>query len=104
MIRTSVTIETSQTGMKRGNLRKKYISRKMKNQSITITPGVFWSTMYHMTIEKTLEIDEYLLVWGFSLSEDRGEHSNLHRDSCTRHSTKETEHGLSTRHSHTNSL
>jgi hypothetical protein len=43
-------------GRKRGNLMKKYISKKMKNQSITIIPGVFWSTMYQITIDNTMAI------------------------------------------------
>jgi hypothetical protein len=42
--------------MKRIYLMKKYISKNMKNQSITIIPGVFWSTIYQMTIEQTIAI------------------------------------------------
>ncbi len=41
---------------KRGNLMKKYISKKMKNQSITIIPGVCWSTIYQITIDRTMAI------------------------------------------------
>lgn len=55
MIRTCVTIVMSQTAINRGNFKKKYISRNIKNQSMTITPGVFWSTMYQIAIEKTID-------------------------------------------------
>ena len=41
------------TGRKRGNFKKKYISRTMKNQSKIMIPGVFWSTIYQITIENT---------------------------------------------------
>ena len=43
-------------GRKRGNLMKKYISKKIKNQSITIIPGVFWSTIYQITRDRTMAI------------------------------------------------
>jgi hypothetical protein len=54
MIRICVTIQTRKIAMKRVNLMKKYISKKTKNQSITIIPGVFWSTIYQITIEQTI--------------------------------------------------
>ena len=49
MIKTWVTIDKRAIIRKRGYLRKKYISMKMKNQSIVIIPPVLPSTIYQIT-------------------------------------------------------
>lgn len=56
IIKTCVTMVTSQIGTKRGNFKKKYISKNMNSQRKTSTPGVFSSTIYHMTSEETAAI------------------------------------------------